>query len=392
MQKRLTIVQYGDYREAVLNFEQGGDEGYYAQRYSVELVQAIASESDDVTVICVNTDPYEDTVAGGVHTIGMRLYEQTSVDDLIRAVASRRPTHLMPRSPIVPLIKWSLANEITTLPILATSFPDVGRLKGWYNYRPIARVFNRPEIEWVGNHNENSAKDLRRIGVDPHKIVPWDWPPAKRPDDFESKQAGRPEEPFRVFYAGRIQETKGVGDCIRALSLLAERGRQVRLTAAGKGEIEEYRGLAQSLGVQGAVEFLGPIPHREVLEEMHAHEAVVVPSQHAYPEGLPMTIYDAYCSRSPLVASDHPMFRSKVIGDKTAVVFKAGDSAALAAAIERLIADPILYERLSRDSAAAWERLQLPVKWGELVLRALANGPEDRAWRSEYCLASGLYD
>jgi len=392
MSKRLTIVQYGDYREAVLNFARGGDEGYYAQRYSVEIVQGIAKEFDDVTVICVNTDPYEETVTGGVHTIGMRLYEQTSVDDLIRAVASRRPSHLMLHTPIVPLIKWSLANEITTLPIFAMSFPEVGRLKGWYKYRPIARVFNRPEIEWVGNHNENPAKDLRRIGVDPNKIIPWDWPSATRPDDFVSKQAGRPEDPFRVFYAGRIQETKGVGDCVRALSVLAERGRQVTLTAAGKGEIEKYRRLARSLGVEDAIEFLGPISHRDVLDKMHAHDAVIVPSQHAYPEGLPMTIYDAYCSRSPLIASDHPMFQSKVIGNKTAIVFEAGDSGSLAEAIERLMTDPILYERLSRDSAAAWERLQLPVKFGELVLRALTNSPGDQAWRSEYCLASGRYD
>ena len=41
--------------------------------------------------------------------------------------------------------------------------------------------------------------------------------------------------------------------------------------------------------------------------------------------------------------------------------------ARLAAAMERLMTDPALYERLSRDSAAAWERLQLPVKWGELA-------------------------
>lgn len=391
MSRRLTIVQYGDFREAALNFERGGDEGYYAQRYSVELVQRIAEELDDLTVICVNSDSYEETV-GGVHTIGMRLYEQTSVEDLIAKVASRQPSHLMPRSPIVPLIKWSLANKVTTIPILATSFPDVGRLKGWYNYRPIARVFNRSQIQWIGNHNENSAKDLRRIGVDPNKVVPWDWPPAKRPEDFEPKRGKSADGPFRIFYAGRIQETKGIGDCIRALGVLAGRGHQVSLTAAGKGEIEEFRHLARSLGLADTVAFLGPIPHRNVLDSMHAHDAVIVPSQHAYPEGLPMTIYDAYCSRSPLIASDHPMFRSKVVHDQTAIVFRAGDSSALAEAIERLIGDPALYERLSHSSAAAWKRLQLPVKWGELVQRALSDGPEDRAWRAEYCLASGRYD
>ncbi len=389
---RLTFVQYGDYREAALNFAQGGEEGYYAQRYSVEIVADIAKEAEDVCVICVTSEPYDEVLPSGVRTIGRPLYKGFTVRDLIALVADQKPTHLLPRSPIVPLLKWSLANNITTLPIMATSFPDIGLIKGWYKYHPVARVLNRPQIEWIGNHNENSVKDLRRIGVDPTKVVPWDWPASKRPEDFEPKSLREDDGPFRMFYAGRIQETKGIGDCIKAIRLMKDEGRTVELRAAGKGDIDHYTAMAKELGVADQIEFLGLIPHHEVLQAMHEHDAVIVPSQHAYPEGLPMTIYDAYCSRSPLIASDHPMFQSKVIADKTALVFEGSDPESLKRCINRMMTDPLLYRRLSEDSPAAWERLQLPVKWGELVTRALRNSPEDQEWRAEYCVASGRYD
>ena len=41
---------------------------------------------------------------------------------------------------------------------------------------------------------------------------------------------------------------------------------------------------------------------------MHAADAVLVYLRHAYGEGLPVTIYLGFASRTPLVVSDHPMF------------------------------------------------------------------------------------
>ena len=43
---------------------------------------------------------------------------------------------------------------------------------------------------------------------------------------------------------------------------------------------------------------------------MSAHDIVIVPSRHDYPEGLPMTIYEALAMRTPLVVSDHPMIKA----------------------------------------------------------------------------------
>ena len=50
---RLTIVQYGDYAEATARFQAGGEENYYAQRYTVDFVAGLAGTPgiERVTVI-----------------------------------------------------------------------------------------------------------------------------------------------------------------------------------------------------------------------------------------------------------------------------------------------------------------------------------------------------
>jgi glycosyltransferase involved in cell wall biosynthesis len=388
---RITFVQYGDYREAWHNFERGGDETYAGQRYSVEEVRRLAEKAEDVCVISVAVDSYEEVLSSRVRALGRRLYQAISEVELVGLVAAQRPTHLVARSPIVPLLRWGLAQGVRTLPMLATSFPREG-LRGWLRHRRVAAVLNSPEIRWVGNHQRNSARALVRIGIDPAKVVPWDWPPEVTPHDFPPKERSAPSRELRLFYAGRIQENKGVGDCLRALALLRGRGLEVSLTLAGPGDLDAYRGLASELGVAEHACFLGRIPHREVVQEMHHHDVVLVPSQHTYPEGLPLTIYDAFCSRSPLVASDHPMFRGQVADGETALVFRASDAASLAASAARLAADAGLYAKLSTASLAAWERLQIPVRWGDMLERWLRDTEEDRRWLTQYSLASGRYE
>ena len=246
-----------------------------------------------------------------------------------------------------------------------------------------------PAIEWVGNHQRNSARALARLGVDPAKIVPWDWPADLTPRDFPAKKR-RENAALRLFYAGRIQETKGVGDSLRALALLRGSGLDASLTLAGPGEIDDYRTLSSTLGVAAHAHFLGRISHSEVVEQMHRHDVVLVPSRHAYPEGLPLTIYDAFCSRSPLIASDHPMFRDQVVDGETALVFRASDANSLAARAARLAADAGLYAKLSAASLSAWERLQISVRWGEMLERWLRNAESDREWLAQHSLAAPM--
>src|SRR5205807_10325309 len=121
--------------------------------------------------------------------------------------------------------------------------------------------------------------------------------------------------------------------------------------------------------IDSAVDFLGPVAHRRVLELMREHDAVIVPSRHCYSEALPMTIYESFCARTPLITSDHPMFRGKVVDGLSGLVFPASDPSALADRIETLADDAGLYASLSHRAGEAWERLQCPVKHHDLYSR-----------------------
>jgi glycosyltransferase involved in cell wall biosynthesis len=150
--------------------------------------------------------------------------------------------------------------------------------------------------------------------------------------------------------------------------------------------------LAAKLNLDGQVEFAGIIPNEDVPAAMRTADAVVIPSRHEYPEGLPLTIYEALAARTPIIASDHPMFRGALTHEDSALIFPAGNAEALAGAIHRLGSDAELYARLSANSQAAWEALQLPVTWGAMIEHWLENSPEDVKWLRDHSLASGIYD
>jgi glycosyltransferase involved in cell wall biosynthesis len=184
-------------------------------------------------------------------------------------------------------------------------------------------------------------------------------------------------------FAGLISANKGVGDLVRAIALLRAQGQAVRAEIAGRGEVEHFRALAARLGVGDAVHFLGSIPNAEVVARMRAAAVVAVPSHHAYPEGLPLTIYEALSARTPLVVSDHPMFAGNLVDGQSALVHKAGDAAAMAARIGQLLGDPALYAALSAAAPAAWEALQIEAKWGAVIAHWLR---EDTDWLAAHSL------
>ena len=84
------------------------------------------------------------------------------------------------------------------------------------------------------------------------------------------------------------------------------------------------------LGITSQVNFLGTIPSDSVLQVMRNNTAVVVPSKHEYPEGLPNTIYEALASRSPLIISDHPAFKGRLKPYNDCLSFAAGNADDLA--------------------------------------------------------------
>ena len=388
---RVVFVQTGDFRGADQRIRDGIGETYHAQKYSMSVVERLVPKTALAAVICVRTpDPYDEVLPSGVRAIGMKgIWQLARPFDAVNAqLEALGATHLVLRLPDSPCVHWARRNQVRVLPCLADSFAPRWNLRGLrarLRLFQLARAYNHPSVEYIGNHNLAASRSLTRIGVAPEKIVPWDWPRTPTPDDFPAKDSPKPGAKHLVT-VGSISEAKGTSDVIRALAADPGMGDGATLDVVGPGEIDAMRALATSLGVADRVTFTGRVGHAEVGPRMHAADAVLVYSRKGYGEGLPGTIYAGLASRTPMVLSDHPMFTAYLQDGEDVLFAPDQDPNALAGRLRNLFDDPDLYARISQNSAAAFERIKHPVLWGEFVERWLHNTPQDRAWLQQNAL------
>ena len=124
------------------------------------------------------------------------------------------------------------------------------------------------------------------------------------------------------MYAGSVIEDKGVTDLLRAIALLRKRGLEVHCSLAGGGDLNGMANLANQLGISDLISFLGLIGNNDVVDLMRNSDVVAVPSRTHYTEGFPFVLFEAIASRTPIVCSDHPMFRPIFFDRRNASVFR----------------------------------------------------------------------
>jgi glycosyltransferase involved in cell wall biosynthesis len=152
----------------------------------------------------------------------------------------------------------------------------------------------------------------------------------------------------RLACVGRLIPIKGHETLLRALALARRDLPLLELEIAGEGPLEEsLRSLATSLGIDGAVRFLGNVTPPQPVFERAA--IVVVPS---HGEGFGMVALEAMERGRAVVASDVGGLPEIVAGEETGALVPPGDSAALAAAIVRLAQDPSLMAALGAAGRA----------------------------------------
>jgi glycosyltransferase involved in cell wall biosynthesis len=390
---RLLFVQYaGDYREAFQRFAAGGGETYYAQKYSVDAVTDIAKQIEEVTVLCCMTkEPYNEVLENGVRAIGAGFDKDIQINTLLKLIEEQKPTHLIVRTAKREIFRWAVSKKVRTMALFAESISQRGLRSKLRNYL-LADLLNNKQVEWVAAYGLNSAVLFQQIGVKADKIIPWDFIVTETPDSSPPKSLQRYQKNWQLFYIGSMIEAKGVGDVLEALAKLRAKNFPVSLKIAGRDENEYFLNKARQLQIEDCVDFLGLVPNNTVLPLMKEADVVLVPSRHEYPEGFPLAITHSLCARTPIIASDHPMFLDNLKDGLSAMIFPAGNAGALSECIEKLLSNPELYWSLSFASKEAWDRLQIPVKWAELINRWIDDSPENRQWLFEHRLSSGQYN
>lgn len=153
----------------------------------------------------------------------------------------------------------------------------------------------------------------------------------------------RPEAPGRprVILAARLLWDKGVGEFIEAARLLRDRGIQAEFILAGAPDQENPRSIpvaqVEAWVREGIVEHLGWVTDMAGL--LCSCHIACLPS---YREGLPKALIEASAAGLPIVTTDVPGCRDVVIDGDNGLLVPARDASALADALTRLVADPLL--------------------------------------------------
>lgn len=372
---RIAIVQFGVLHEVYASLRAGGAETYYAQRYSVDYVSELAEKHQFVGV-CGFLGKKQKNVAltDSLHSACIPLNKQgIDYQNVIALLDRWQPDRLILQAPSRAILRWALNRRIDTLPLFADSF-EFDSVKRKIDAFLLGRLLNNKNIRAVGNHNIPASLSLKNIGVSPSKIFPWDWPHALRPENNPVKTAGH--RPAKLVFVGSLSVIKGAADCIEAAQHLKTAGLDFAMTVIGGGEyFEEAQQKIEALGLSDHVRLTGKLSHDEVVEHLKAATLSLVPSHHIYPEGLPMTIYEALATRTPLAISDHPMFRLYLENTPAARMVPEKQPAALAEVMLSLLTDKAAYRKASEATEALWNRIKCDLTWGKLLDAWLDSDP-----------------
>ncbi len=160
----------------------------------------------------------------------------------------------------------------------------------------------------------------------------------------------RAEEGQRILFLGRIGQRKGTFALVDAVARLRGRRPALRLAIGGDGELEALRAHIAQHRLQDCVEVLGWVGPAQRTEQFERAQIFALPS---HDEGLPMAMLEAMAQGKAVVVTPVGGIPEAVDDGVHGLLVPPGDVEALAQALDRLLGDDALRQRLGR---AARER------------------------------------
>ncbi|MHB8970792.1 MAG: glycosyltransferase family 4 protein [Pirellulaceae bacterium] len=227
------------------------------------------------------------------------------------------------------------------------------RLRNWTYPRCTAAVVL---TDAVAQHMRTLVGD-RPVYVIPNGI--------RRPSVTVANVAQRDE---RMLVAmGRLSPEKGFDQLIAAFGRLHAQHADWRLEIAGEGpEREALQRQIDECGLSQQIRLVGWVQDPE---RFLSHSALFVMSSRY--EGFPVALLEAMACGVPVVSFDCDSGPREIIRpDVDGVLVPAGDTAALAQAIECLMVDPVTRQRLGARAADVIERFSLDLfqqRWNDVL-------------------------
>ena len=174
------------------------------------------------------------------------------------------------------------------------------------------------------------------------------------------RELGIPPSAPLIGAIGRLTEIKRYDLLIRAFARLKLRSTDARLLLVGDGpERRELERLAAELLPPDCVHFVG---YQSAPERFLPAMDVLAMSSRS--EGMPLAVLEAWAAGVPVVASRVGGIPELVADERTGLLTEFGDVDGLAEALERLLSDRVLANRIRR---AAGNRVETQYSLGQMA-------------------------
>jgi len=186
--------------------------------------------------------------------------------------------------------------------------------------------------------------DVNAISIVPNGIDHQLYSPAPAAPDPAS------DGPL-VVWLGRLEPYKRVDLLLHAIVAARERVPGLRAAVIGTGSaLDEMRGLASRLGLDGCVEFPGHVAADEKVDLLRRAHVLVNTSEK---EGWGLTVLEGNACGAITIASDVPGLCDSVRDGCTGILIEHGNIERLTTELVRVLTDTTLRERL-RAGAIEW--------------------------------------
>jgi glycosyltransferase involved in cell wall biosynthesis len=168
-------------------------------------------------------------------------------------------------------------------------------------------------------------------------------------------------DPPLIVAIGRLIAKKGFANLIRACALLVERAKSFRCEVIGDGPLEsQLRGQIEELGLQERVHLSGTMPQHEIRARLADANIFVLPSvpeANGGMDNLPTVIMEAMATGLPVVSTRIGGIPEMVVEKETGFLVQPDDAVALAGAIEKVVNDCSLGQKLGEAGYQHAQRL-----------------------------------
>lgn len=253
-------------------------------------------------------------------------------------------------------------------PLVVTYHSDIVRQKTLLRlYRPfLERFLNRADVIIATSPNYVKTSPFLSPRQDKCRVVPLGIDPdvlvLSEEEKAKVEKVRQQIKPPVVLFVGRLIYYKGAEYLIRAMEHV-----DASLVIVGKGPLEsELRALASSLDVAEKVHFYPHLDYRDLVVMYHACDVFCLPSV-ARSEAFGIVQLEAQACGKPVVSTELGTGTSFAnLDGVTGFVVPPADPQALAEALNRLIKDEPLRQKLGKQAS---ERVRK-----EFTLEAMTQG------------------